>query len=253
MTPFLRHWVITCLGMASLGLAGCQTTEPWSEPPYPSSFRERHPIEYVDETKRLEVFPTWAYGLNPRQQADVTSFAHEYRRTMKSRLLVRVPVPDGGMGSAGKGPSGYGSRAPQLAPAVRATLASLQKTLVSAGVDHRNIMITYYPGQYSAAPLVLSYEVFGARVANKCGQWPEDLATGGDPQGWWNETYWNFGCATQSNLAQQAADPLDLIRPQVEAAPDAAGAVRDIEQLREGKNPSTAYSKATSAASGVQN
>ncbi len=248
MNRLLRHCMFACAGLTAFGLAGCKTAEPWSEPPYPSSFKERHPIELADETKRLEVFPRWAYGLDPRQKADVAAFGQAYRHATKSKLLINVPIPEHAA-NYGKGPSGR----PPLEPAVRATLDGVRKTLVSAGIDQRNIMVGYYPASYSAAPLALTYDAFGARVANKCGEWPEDLATGGDPQGWWNESYWNFGCATQSNLAQQVADPLDLVRPRVETPPDAVRAVSNIESLRAGKDPSTSYSESKSVADGVEN
>ncbi len=248
MNRLLRHCMFACAGLTALGLAGCKTAEPWTEPPYPSSFKERHPIELTDETKKLEVFPRSAYGLDQRQKADVTAFGRTYRQATKSRLLINVPFPEQAA-NYGKGPSGR----PPLQPAVRTTLEGVRKTLVSAGVDRRNIMIAYYPASYSAAPLTLSYDAFGAKVANECGLWPEDLATGGDPQGWWNESYWNFGCATQSNLAQQVADPVDLMRPRVETPTDIVRAVNNIEALRVDKDPSTNYSDADSVAEGVGN
>lgn len=248
MNRLFRHCMLACAGLSALGLAGCKTAEPWSEPPYPSSFRERHPIELVDETKRLDVFPRSAYGLDPRQKADVVAFGQTYRHSTKSKLLVNVPFPEQAP-NYGKGPSGR----PPLQPAVRTTLEGVRKTLGSAGIDPRNILIAYYPASSSAAPLVLSYDGFGARVANRCGEWPEDLATGGDPQGWWNESYWNFGCATQSNLAQQVADPLDLVRPRVETPSDTIRAVSNIEALRADKDPSTSYSESKSVAEGVKN
>lgn len=114
-------------------------------------------------------------------------------------------------------------------------------------------MVAYYPASYSAAPITLSYDAFGARVANECGLWPEDLVTGGDPQSWWNESYWNFGCATQSNMAQQVADPLDLMRPRVAGRADTVRAVNTIEALRAGRDPSTSYSETKSIAEGVSN
>ncbi|MGQ3676143.1 CpaD family pilus assembly protein [Xanthobacter sp. TB0139] len=251
MNSLLRHCMFACVGVSALGLAGCKTSEPWTEPPYPTSYKERHPIELTDETTTLEVFPRWAYGLEPRQRADVTAFGQVYRRSAKSKLLINVPVPQQAL-AYGKGPSGQ-SAGHAMEPAVRATLESVRKTLIRAGVERRNIMVSYYPASYSAAPLTLSYDSFGARVANECGQWPEDLATGGDPQGYWNESYWNFGCATQSNLAQQVADPVDLVRPRVSSPPDTVRAVDDIRALRTGKDPASSYNAAESIADQVEN
>ena len=50
-----------------------------------------------------------------------------------------------------------------------------------------------------------------ATVAGHCGQWPTDLASGGSIEGWKNEAYANFGCATQAALAAQVDDPRDLV------------------------------------------
>jgi len=58
----------------------------------------------------------------------------------------------------------------------------------------------------------LSFLGLKAHVADQCGQWPRDLAIGsGAVADWSNKPYWNFGCAYQTALAAQVADPRDLV------------------------------------------
>ena len=79
-----------------------------------------------------------------------------------------------------------------------------------------------------------------AHVADQCDQWPRDLAIGsGAVADWSNKPYWNFGCAYQTALAAQVADPRDLVTPQAETPADTAMRVRSIESLRKGEDPGT--------------
>ena len=64
----------------------------------------------------------------------------------------------------------------------------------------------------------ISFVGLKAKVASRCGEWPDDLASGGLAQGWENHPYWNQGCAYQTAFAAQVADPRDLVSPRAEAA-----------------------------------
>jgi pilus assembly protein CpaD len=95
-------------------------------------------------------------------------------------------------------------------------------------------------GPYLAAPVRLSFLGLKAKVADRCGQWPRDLAIGsGALVDWSNKPYWNFGCAYQSAFAAQVADPRDLVAPQGETPADTAMRTRAIESLRNGQDPDT--------------
>ncbi len=48
-------------------------------------------------------------------------------------------------------------------------------------------------------------------------------------------------CATQSNIASQVADPVDLVRGRPEGRIDTVRRTRDIGELRQGKDPSTEW------------
>ena len=56
----------------------------------------------------------------------------------------------------------------------------------------------------------------------RCGRWPDDLASGSSLEGWKNEPYANFGCATQSTLAAQVDDPRDLVQARALGPSDVA-------------------------------
>ncbi|WP_323034277.1 CpaD family pilus assembly protein [Pararhodobacter sp.] len=256
MRPTLSRLRFLSLALAGMALSGCAADQFWNEPPYPAAYQERHPIQFTDAPKRLEVFPRWARGLDARQRSDVTDFANQFRKSTKTQLWISVPVipEDAGDLLDGKRPSGHHPNAtPQMLPAVKTTLADVRQTLARAGVSPRHVLVSTYPGTYSEAPITLTFDAFTANVPNKCGEWPQDLAAGAGAQGWWNETYWNFGCASQSNLAAQTAEPLDLLRPRQQSPADAVRAVNNINELRQGQDPSTKYDAARSIAQEVGN
>jgi pilus assembly protein CpaD len=65
-------------------------------------------------------------------------------------------------------------------------------------------------------PIRLSYRKISA-VAGPCGVWPEDLGLSiANPSYYENKPYYNFGCATQRNLAAMIDNPSDLEQPRSE-------------------------------------
>ncbi|MBL7309728.1 pilus assembly protein CpaD, partial [Escherichia coli] len=74
-----------------------------------------------------------------------------------------------------------------------------------------------------------------------CGLWPQDLGARGFASDYTTQPSWNLGCAMQSNVAAQVADPIDLVRGRPEGRIDTVKRVRDIGQLRDGKDPSTTW------------
>jgi pilus assembly protein CpaD len=59
-----------------------------------------------------------------------------------------------------------------------------------------------------------------AKVGGRCGLWPQDLGVSDPKFNAGNDPYWNLGCAMQSNVASQVADPLDLVRGRSEGRVD---------------------------------
>jgi pilus assembly protein CpaD len=192
-----------------------------------TDYRARHPIVLGDATRSLDVFPNGVGRLDPRQAADVDAFLLEFRRFGRGTLLIEVPrgVP------------------PAQAPAVERTAAALSRRGAEAGVDARAQVVTGYAvgAPTLASPIRLSFQRMQARVADQCGLWPQDLGAANFASDFNNRPSWNLGCATQATVAAQVADPVDLVRGRPEGRIDTVKRVRDIGQLRDGKDPSTAW------------
>lgn len=77
----------------------------------------------------------------------------------------------------------------------------------------------------------------GAYVASQCGQWPHDVGPADAAMSNLNKPYWNFGCATQQNLAAMVARPSDLLTPRAEGQLDAARRQTTIGKYRRGEQP----------------
>ena len=192
-----------------------------------SDYRARHPIVLADGTRSLDVFPTGIGHLDPRQAADVDAFMLEYRRFGRGVLLMEVPqgVP------------------PAQAAAVERTAAALSRLAAQDGVGAREITVSGYAvaAPSLAAPIRLSFQRMQAKVSDQCGLWPQDVGTSSFAFDYSNRPTWNLGCAMQSTVAAQVADPVDLVRGRPEGRIDSVKRVRDIGQLRDGKDPSTAW------------
>jgi len=128
----------------------------------------------------------------------------------------------------------------------------VRQALFRAGARGRTIVAPYPAGPNPVAPVRVSFVGLKASVADQCGQWPRDLAIGsGAVEDWSNKPYWNFGCAYQTALAAQVADPRDLVAPQGETPTDTLMRTRAIESLRKGQDPGTNWTLVNSAISSV--
>ncbi|MET3414256.1 MULTISPECIES: CpaD family pilus assembly protein [Methylobacterium] len=192
-----------------------------------TDYRARHPIVLTDGPRSLDVFPTGTGHLDPRQATDVNAFMLEYRRYGRGTLLMQVPqgVP------------------PDQVAAVQRTASVLGRLGTQNGVNAREIAVSGYAvaAPTLAAPIRLSFQRMQAKVADACGLWPQDLGAGNFATDYNNRPSWNLGCAMQSNVAAQVADPVDLVRGRPEGRIDTVKRVRDIGQLRDGKDPSTTW------------
>lgn len=203
----------------------------------PQDYRVRHPIELKQGHASLEVLPEVRAGdLDPRTRAQVKQFAQEYR--VKGSGEIAIALPQGG-------PSGGEARA--ALPGLRRALA--------AGGAHGYVSVSSYlvANPALAAPVRLSYSTIVAQTPSRCGQWPNDLASGGSVNGWQNNEYWNFGCATQQMVATQVADPRDLVGPAAETPPDSQIIGRAIDAVRRGKDPGTTWITQNTNISGLGN
>ncbi len=94
-----------------------------------------------------------------------------------------------------------------------------------------------YPNDYRQRhPIMVTPRA--AYVASECGLWPHDLGQGDTKNGWSNSSYYNHGCATQSNLTAIVANPNDLLGPRAEGPPDAARRASVMQTYRKGEKGS---------------
>ena len=91
------------------------------------------------------------------------------------------------------------------------------------------------------ATIKLTYPRIAA-TAGPCGLWPEDLGSSIKNKSYLeNKTYWNFGCATQRNLAAAVDNPSDLVQPRPETPAYANRRTFVLDKYRKGESTATVY------------
>ncbi|MCW2284685.1 pilus assembly protein CpaD [Rhodoblastus acidophilus] len=236
----LKRWARAAALLVAVPLAACSsggadrivaTTIPSQD------FHARHPIELANSRATLDVIPyVHAGALDARSKSQIKQFASDYAQSGEGEIALALP--QGGPGAA---------EARAAVPAVRAALA--------AGGARSYVAISSYPiaDPSVAAPIRLSYATVIARTRTRCGQWPNDLASGSSAEGWNNTPYWNLGCANQQMIAAQTADPRDLLGPAATTPPDSQMRSRGIVAVRQGKDPGTDWKVQNSSISAVGN
>ncbi|MDB5569664.1 MAG: pilus assembly protein CpaD [Hyphomicrobiales bacterium] len=211
------------LAGAALGLGACAPNRVANSDTIASDYRARHAIVVGEAPVTLDLFPAGVQmGFANRDR--VRNFAAAYQRDGRGPISIQIP---------------QGSSADAQA---RAAVDGIRRDLAAAGARGFVNVSTYPVTDPSlASPVRLSYLSLKASVANKCGEWPRDLASGSSLEGWNNTTYWNHGCAHQNMLAQQVADPRDLVAPQGETSSDVPMRTRAITSVRKGTDPSTTW------------
>lgn len=188
---------------------------------YPYDYRDRHPIVLSEQPQHLDIFVRGA-SLDERQREDVGAFAGLYNKQGRGRISVQIPSNVGG---------------------AERTYQAVRHALAEAGVPAQALSRSHYEPRQSglAAPIRLTFHKMKATVDSRCGQWPQDLGVSDPGFNMRNEPYWNHGCATQSNMAAQIADPVDLVRGRTAGDIDTARRTAGIRNLRQGNDPSTTY------------
>ncbi len=227
MTSPLRRLAIVVAAAALPALGGCNTREQITGSIHPDDYRDRHPIALADGPRVLDVFVEGPTGTVARSRQDMADYLAEYRRYGSGPLLAQVP--------AGRGAN----------PATRDALHTIQ-----SATGGRVSVSGYRPLDPTvASPIRLTFKRLQAKVASKCGLWPDDLGVSDARSNWRNGQYWNFGCASQSNFASQVADPVDLVRGRHETPPDTGRRMYNFGQIRQGQDPSTSWKQPGSTVS----
>ncbi|QRM56782.1 pilus assembly protein CpaD [Sinorhizobium sp. BG8] len=222
----LRLALATAVLLSVAALSGCGTNpDGTATGSIPDDYRTRHPIVLSEDQHTLDVpVASGDRQLTMAMRDNIRGFAQDYRS--KSRGVIQVMAPSGSYNAGA---------AAQIRKQIRSTL-------IAAGVPKTQIIETSYAAsaQGDAAPIRLSFVAITAQT-NTCGQWPEDLVD----NTFQNRNYYNFGCASQSNMAAQIANPMDLVAPRGMTPIDAANRVQVINDYRGTSSDSTTISITT--------
>lgn len=176
----------------------------------PDDYRTRHPIVISEGPSTLDLpVSSGDTHLTTGMKDTIRGFGQSFSASGAGVLQVQVPHGSYNAGAA----SVIGGQ--------------VRRTLTEAGISARSILMTGYAANPNgdAAPIRLSYVATKA-MTHQCGQWPDDLSD----NTFGNKNWYNFGCASQNNLAAQIANPSDLIAPRAMTPIDAtqrAGVIAD--------------------------
>ena len=226
-------------GLAILALAlplgACGTPRVLNADAPREDFTARHPIVIAEKPVTIEILPSGS-SLDPPTRARLAELARYAHEQNNAALEVLFPVG-----------SSHDTQMRSALPAIRQALgASGVKGYISVGqypVANPN------PGVVS--PIRISYRTLRAQVASKCGEWPEDLASGSSLETWKNKPYWNYGCSYQSMMANQVSDPRDLVEPRATSDGDVEMRIRAIGKVRQGADPGTSWTVKNSSIGSV--
>ncbi len=216
----------------SVALGACTYTSDVVTATVPDDYRQRHPIAVAEAKHSIVVFVGQGRGgLSPSQHTDVAGLARSWVREGTGAIVADVPVDT------------------PNARAAAATFREIRNVLTAGGVPSRGITLhRYHPDDPQFfATIRLSYPRIAA-VAGPCGQWPEDLGPSiRNPDYFENKPYYNFGCATQRNLAAMIDNPADLEQPRSETYAYTARRNAAFEKYRKGEPTTTSYPEADKA------
>jgi pilus assembly protein CpaD len=209
----------SALLLSSAVLAGCQThyANVAQYDPKVLNYDERHPILLAEEEDALELYiGSGAVELTKGDRSALANYVRRYLAAGDSGMTVLVPA-----GAANES-------------AARRILPDIRHVVRQEGVDIRTVAVTSYPvaNPHANAPVRIVYNRVAA-VTNPCGHWPDDIG-GNFVDAIENKDFWNFGCASQQNLAAMLDDPRDIVRTRGMGKADASRRMQVLSQYREG-------------------
>jgi len=214
----MRRIAFAGLMIATAGLVqGCASRDSMSTSSIPDDYRSRHPITLSEAERTLDIpIASGDSRLTVGVSDAIRGFAAGYASSSSGSVLIMTPE-----GSANSVASSNARK-------------QIRSVLTSSGVPARKIAETRYAASGTSAPIRLSYVAMTA-MTHPCGNWPEDLSNNTMA----NKNWENFGCASQSNLAAQIANPMDLVTPRGMSPIDAERRSNVIGLYRDGSNTAT--------------
>lgn len=199
------------LALSAMMLSACGNSQ-LTTGSIPDDYRTRHPIMLAEGQSSIDLpIASGDVRLTIGMKDTVRGFAQNFLNSPAGVMQVQVP---------------YGS---YNAGAAQHLAGEIRRSLVAAGIKPQRILMTSYSASPNgdAAPIRLSFVTTKA-MTGACGEWPADLSD--DTFG--NKNWYNFGCASQNNLAAQVANPTDLIAPRGMTPIDAAQRAKVISDYR---------------------
>jgi pilus assembly protein CpaD len=216
----------------ALLICGCNTDQQQvaAVPDVPTDYRLRHPITLSEADHTLEVFIGSNRGsLTPAQRAEVLAFAQSWRREATGGVIVDLPVGTGNERAAAD------------------ALPEIRSILAASGVPPQSIAVrSYRATERTFATIRVTYPKLAAQ-AGPCGLWPEDIGPSFNRDHFENQPPWNFGCASQRNLAAMVDNPADLVQPRGETPTYTMRRTTVDEKYRQGNSTATQYPSTDSA------
>lgn len=210
----LRTLAFATLAATVTVLSGCgslRSDESLKTASIENDYRARHPIRLAEAEQSIDIpVATGDYKLSQAMADTVRGFGQNYARA--SSGTIRIAVPTGSVN----------------ARAARAVIPQIKRALASEGISEKRMVVVGYGAEGGvSAPVRVSFVALTA-MTDQCGQWPEDLME----NSYGNKNWYNFGCASQNNLAAQVANPKDLFDPRATTPIDAARRGNVIDSYR---------------------
>jgi pilus assembly protein CpaD len=220
------------IGLA-VALGACKHTgEEVATASIPDDYRLRHPIAVQEADHSIIVFVGRGRGgISASQRDDVTGMAQSWLKEGTGGISIDLPV-----------------NTPN-ARAAADSLREIQATLAAAGVPPRAVTVRQYHPEdpRHMAAIRLNFPRISA-TAGPCGLWPEDIGSSINNKGYFdNKPYYNFGCASQRNVAAMVDNPSDLVQPRTETPAYTARRTMSYEKYRKGNTTATVYPESEKA------
>jgi pilus assembly protein CpaD len=210
-SPRYKIAAAAMLAASAVLLSGCGNSQ-LTTGSIPDDYRTRHPIVLAEGEHALDIpVASGDVRLSIGMKDTVKGFAQNFASSPAG--VVQIQVPHGSYNTA----------------AAQRLAGDIRRTLTTSGIRPDRILMSSYGASPSgdAAPIRLSYVTTKA-MTSPCGEWPADLSD----NTFGNRNWYNFGCASQNNLAAQVANPTDLIAPRGTTPIDATQRAKVISDYR---------------------
>ena len=193
-------------------LAGCAVPRPDFNAQSGDDAALRHPVVLQQGWQELGL-PVTPH-LDERSRRQIDDFVADWHRSGTGPVYIRMPL------------------LVRDEKNLRDQFLRLQGALAESGYDGRIKLLREPFGESSRTPqIILSFARMKAQIATRCGEWPDNLASSA-ASAWQNRVHADFGCAYQTMIAAQTADPRYLVSPSPATPADAQMRVRALNRLR---------------------